>query len=58
MRAGRVTVPREFLAAVGIERDVAVVGRLRYIELWPRKPYEKGREQRRASSSEILDEIL
>jgi len=56
--AGRVTVPREFLVAVGIERDVAVVGGLRHIELWPRQEYEKGREQRRASSGEILDEIL
>jgi len=56
--AGRVTVPREFLTAVGIERDVAVVGGLRHIELWPRQTYEKGKEHRRASSSEILDEIL
>jgi len=56
--AGRLTLPREFLSRVGIDRDVALVGQLRYIELWAREPYERDAEQRSQASSHILDEIL
>ena len=55
---GRLTVPREFLDLVGIEREVAIVGQLRYIEVWSRANYEKGREKRRAASTQLLNEIL
>jgi MraZ protein len=56
--SGRVTVPREFLDKVGIDRDVALVGQLRYIELWSRASYEQGSEQRAQASRDILNEIL
>lgn len=56
--AGRLTLPREFLSRVGIDRDVALVGQLRYIELWAREPYERDAEQRSQASGHILDEIL
>ncbi len=56
--AGRLTLPREFLSRVGIDRDVALVGQLRYIELWAREPYERDAEQRSQASGRILDEIL
>lgn len=55
---GRVTIPREFLALVGIEREVALVGQLRYVEIWAREPYEQGSEQRNRASSSILNAIL
>lgn len=56
--AGRLTVPREFLGRVGIDRDVALVGQLRYLELWARQPYERDAEVRSQASGRILDEIL
>jgi len=56
--AGRLTLPREFLGRVGIDRDVALVGQLRYVELWAREPYERGAEIRSQASGRILDEIL
>jgi MraZ protein len=56
--ASRLTVPREFLDRIGIDRDVALVGQLRYIEIWPRTPYEQGSDRRRQASSSILNEIL
>jgi MraZ protein len=55
---GRLTVPREFLDKVGIEREVALVGQLRYIEVWARAAYEQGSEHRAQTSSDILNEIL
>lgn len=55
---GRLTIPREFLARVGIQREVAVVGSLRYLEVWPKDAYDQGREERRQASSEILNQIL
>lgn len=56
--AGRLTVPREFLGRVGIDRDVALVGQMRYIELWARQPYERDAEIRSQASGPILDGIL
>lgn len=56
--SGRITIPREFLERVEIDREVAVVGSLRYLELWSRSAYEQGREPRRQASSSILDQIL
>ena len=55
---GRLTIPRDFLELVGIEREVAIVGQLRYIEVWSRANYEKGKEKRRAASTQILNDIL
>jgi MraZ protein len=55
---GRLTIPREFIQKIGIERDVAIVGSLRYIEVWPRATYEQGTEERRATSTEILDQLF
>ncbi len=55
---GRMTLPREFLQKAGIERDVAIVGSLRYVELWPRATYEEGMQARREASSPILDTIF
>ena len=55
---GRLTVPRDFLARITAEREVALVGQLRYIELWPREPYEKRAAARLEASARILDEIL
>ena len=54
----RITVPREFLDKVGIEREVALVGQLRYIEIWARASYEQGSEKRVQASRDILNEIL
>lgn len=54
----RITVPREFLDKVGIERDVALVGQLRCIEVWARASYEEGIERRQQASREILNDIL
>jgi len=51
-------VPREFLDKVGIEREVALVGQLRYIEIWARASYEQGSEKRVQASRDILNEIL
>jgi len=56
--SGRLTVPREFLVPAGIDREVALVGQLRYIELWARGPYERDADKRSQASSSILDEIL
>jgi MraZ protein len=56
--AGRLTIPREFLDLVSIQREAAVVGSLRYLELWSQATYEQGREERRQASSNILDQIL
>jgi MraZ protein len=55
---GRLTVPREFLERVEIERDVVLVGQLRYVELWARGPYLQGSTARGQSSRDILNEIL
>ena len=56
--AGRLTIPRDFLDLVGIQREIAVVGSLRYLEVWSKTAYEQGREDRRQASSTILDQIL
>jgi len=56
--SGRLTIPRDFLERVGIEREVAVVGHSRYIEVFSRASYEKDRERRREASSAILDRVL
>ena len=55
---GRLTIPREFLKKIGIERDVAVVGLLRYVELWPRSVYEQQAEARRVASRNVLDSLF
>jgi MraZ protein len=55
---GRLTLPRDFLQRAGIERDVALVGSLRYIEIWSRSNYERGSEARRAAASDILDQLF
>ncbi len=55
---GRLTVPREFLKRVGIEREVTIVGMLRYIELWPRALYEREVEARRIASKGVLDGLI
>lgn len=55
---GRLTVPREFLKRVGIEREVTIVGLLRYIELWPRAVYERDVEARRIASKGVLDGLI
>jgi MraZ protein len=55
---GRLTVPREFLQRIGVEREVAMVGQLRYLELWSRATYEHGSTERSRASSDILNEIL
>jgi MraZ protein len=55
---GRLTIPREFLEHVGIGREAAVVGSLRYLEVWSRPTYEQGKDERRQKSSEILNQIL
>jgi MraZ protein len=56
--AGRLTVSREFLARAGIDREVALVGQLRYVELWARAEYERSAAKRREASNGILNEIL
>ena len=56
--SGRLTIPRDCLDRVGIEREVAIVGHSRYIELFSRTSYEKDRERRRQASSAILDQLL
>jgi MraZ protein len=55
---GRMTIPRDFLQKAGIERDVALVGSLRYVELWSRDAYQDGTNARREASSEILDQLF
>ena len=55
---GRLTIPREFLDKAGIERDVAIVGSLRYVEVWGRSEFERGREARRMAAGEILDQLF
>ncbi len=55
---GRLTVPREFLKRVGIEREVTIVGLLRYLELWPRAVYEREVEARRIASRGVLDGLI
>lgn len=55
---GRLTIPREFLQKLEIERDVAIVGSLRYVEVWSRATYDQGIEERRSVSSEILDQLF
>ena len=52
------TVPRDFLSRIAVDREVAVVGQLRYIEVWPREPYERRAAERLEKSAQILDEIL
>ena len=56
--AGRLTIPREFLGRAGIDRDVVLVGQLRYIELWAAKEYKRGAEKRSEASYGILNDIL
>ena len=55
---GRLTIPREFLKKVAIEREVALVGLLRYIEMWPRAVYEQNAEARRIASKGVLDGLF
>jgi MraZ protein len=55
---GRITIPREFLQRAAVERDVAIVGSLRYVEVWPRPAYEEGMAARREASSDILDQLF
>jgi MraZ protein len=55
---GRLTVPREFLGRVRIEHEVALVGQLRYLEIWSRAEYESGVEKRGKASTDLLDGIL
>lgn len=55
---GRLTIPREFLLQVGVEREIVVVGALRYIEVWARAAYEKDRELRKQASRSIKDQLL
>jgi MraZ protein len=56
--AGRLTVPRDFLARAAIDREVVLVGQLRYVELWARMEYERGADKRREASYGILNDIL
>lgn len=56
--AGRLTVPREFLARAAIDREVALVGQLRYVEVWSKAEYERGAAKRREASDGILNDIL
>jgi MraZ protein len=56
--AGRLTVPRDFLSRAGIDREVALVGQLRYVELWSKTEYERGVDERREASYGILNDIL
>ena len=55
---GRVTIPRGFLDQIEAEREVTLVGSLRYIEIWSRPRYEEDRDTRRTESSDILDQIF
>lgn len=55
---GRFTLPRDFLRRAGIEREVALIGSLRYIEIWSRSNYEAGMEARRAGATDILDQLF
>jgi len=55
---GRVTIPRGFLDQIEAEREVTMVGSLRYIEIWSRDRYEEDKEVRRTESSDILDQIF
>jgi MraZ protein len=56
--AGRLTVPRDFLVRAAIDRDVALVGQLRYVELWSKTQYERDADKRREASNGILNDIL
>ena len=55
---GRVTIPRSFLDQIEADREVTMVGSLRYIEIWPRDRYDEDRDKRRRESSDILDQIF
>jgi MraZ protein len=55
---GRVTIPRAFLDQIEAEREVTMVGSLRYIEVWSRQRYDEDRDTRRTESSDILDRIF
>jgi MraZ protein len=55
---GRVTIPRGFLDQIEAEREVTMVGSLRYIEVWSRQRYDEDRDTRRTESSDILDRIF
>lgn len=56
--AGRMTIPRSFLERSGIERDVTIVGSLRYIEVWSRAAFTRARDARRDQSKDILDQLF
>ena len=55
---GRLTLPRDFLQRAGIEREIEVVGQLRYIELWSPERHAAAEHEWREASKAILDEIL
>jgi len=55
---GRMTIPRSFLEGSGIERDVTIVGSLRYVEVWSRTAFTRARETRRDQSKDILDQLF
>lgn len=55
---GRMTIPKGFLGRLQIERDVTVVGSLRYLEVWSRARFAEDSEKRREKSNEILDQLL
>jgi len=55
---GRVTIPRGFLDQIEVEREVTMVGSLRYVEIWSRQRYEEDKDTRREESSDILDRIF
>jgi MraZ protein len=56
--SGRVTIPRGFLEQIEAEREITLVGSLRYIEIWSKQRYEEDRAARRSESSDILDQIF
>ena len=52
--AGRLLVPEKLKAAVGIEREVAMVGVAHRAEIWPREAWEKFES---SNANDGLDEL-
>jgi MraZ protein len=57
-RAGRVLVPTRLLQAVGVDREVMLVGALDRIELWDPARYEASRPARSPELDRLAQEVF
>ncbi|HEY9174177.1 MAG TPA: hypothetical protein VI136_17990 [Verrucomicrobiae bacterium] len=56
-RFGRLPLPPEFMARVGIVKEGFIVGRCSKLEIWARDRYEKARPERQQAEAIYLEQL-